>query len=85
MLKLRRTLLGALLVEDGLVTHEQLEVALAEQRRGDGSKRIGEILVQLRYITDQNLLRMLSVQLDCPIVDLNQEPPEADVLDIVPS
>ncbi len=85
MLKLRRTLLGALLVEEGLVTPEQLEVALAEQRRGDGAKRIGEILIQLRFLTEPNLLRILSHQLDCPIVDLGQEPPDADVLEIVPS
>jgi type II secretion system protein E len=85
VLKLRRTLLGALLVEDGLVSAEQLEVALAEQRRGDGTKRIGEILVQLRFLSDQNLLRVLSTQLDCPIVDLVQEPPDPEVLDIVPS
>ena len=45
LLKLRRTLLGALLIEEGLVTPEQLEVALAEQRRGDGTKRLGEILI----------------------------------------
>jgi type II secretion system protein E len=85
VLKLRRTLLGALLTEEGMVTHEQLEVALAEQRRGDGTKRIGEILVQLRFLTEPNLLRMLSQQLDCPIVDLGQEPPDPEVLEIVPS
>jgi len=85
LLKLRRTLLGALLTEEGIITSEQLEVALAEQRRGDGTKRIGEILVQLRYLTEPNLLRMLSLQLDCPIVDLAQEPPDPEVLEIVPS
>ena len=85
MLKLRRTLLGALLTEEGLITPEHLDVALAEQRRGDGTKRLGEILIQLRFLTEPNLLRMLSIQLDCPIVDLNQEPPDPDVLNLVPS
>ena len=74
-----------MLTEQGLVSAEQLEIALAEQRRGDGTKRIGEILVQLRYLTEPNLLRALSIQLDCPIADLDKEPPDPAVFDIVPS
>jgi type II secretion system protein E len=85
MLKLRRTLLGALLIEEGIVTSEQLEIALAEQRRTNGEKRIGELLVALRFLTEPELLRALSRQLDCPIVDLNEEPPDAAALEIVPS
>ncbi len=85
MLKLRRTLLGAMLIEENLVTPEQLDVALAEQRRSDSGKRIGETLVALRFLSEPNLLRILSLQLDCPIVDLVQEPPDPAVLDVVPS
>jgi type II secretion system protein E len=85
LLKLRRTLLGALLLEEGLVTPEQIELALAEQRRGSSGKRLGEILVSLRYLSEPNLLRVLSQQLDSPIVDLQQEPPDPAVLEIVPS
>ena len=85
MLKLRRTLLGAMLTEEGLVTPEQLDTALAEQRRSESGKRIGEILVGMRFLTDVNLLRFLSRQLDVPIIDLAQEPPDPSVLEIVPS
>lgn len=85
MLKLRRTLLGALLLEENLVTPEQLDVALAEQRRSESGKRIGETLVALRFLSEPNLLRILSRQLDCPIVDLVHEPPDPSVLHVVPS
>ncbi len=85
MLKLRRTPLGALLIEEGVVTPEQLEIALAEQRRTDGGKRIGEVLVSLRFLTEARLLQALSRQLDTPIVDLAHEPPDAAALEIVPS
>lgn len=78
-------MLGALLIEENLVTPEQLDVALAEQRRSDSGKRIGETLVALRFLSEPNLLRVLSRQLDCPIVDLVQEPPDPSVLDVVPS
>ena len=85
MLKLRRTLLGTLLVEEGTITQEQLDTALAEQRRIGHTRRIGEILVGMRYISEPNLLRALSQQLDCPIVDLTHEPPDPAAVEIVPS
>ena len=77
-------MLGSLLLEDGLVTSEQLDTALAEQRKSDKGKRIGEILLSMRFITEPNLLKALSRQLDCPIVDLTAEPPDPQVLHIVP-
>lgn len=85
MLKLRRTLLGALLIEEGLITTEQLDVALSEQRRTESGKRLGEILVALRFLSEPNLLRIISNQLDCPIIDLSKEPPDPTALEIVPS
>jgi len=85
VLKLRRTLLGSILVEQGQVTAEHLESALAEQRRNPSGKRIGEILVDMRYLTEPNLLNALSRQLDCPIADLVAEPPDPAALAIVPS
>jgi type II secretion system protein E len=85
LLKLRRMLLGALLTEEGVITPEQLEIALAEQRRTGGAKRIGEVLIGLRFLTEARLLQALSRQLDTPIVDLAHEPPDAAALEIVPS
>jgi type II secretion system protein E len=85
LLKLRRQLLGAILVESGLVKPEQLETALAEQRRSGQGKRIGEILINQRSLTEPNLLQALSKQLDCPIADLAAEPPDPRALEIVPS
>ncbi|MCW3099533.1 MAG: hypothetical protein JWL77_5151, partial [Chthonomonadaceae bacterium] len=77
-------MLGSILLEEGLVTSEQLETALAEQRRSEKGKRIGEILVNMRFLTEPNLLKALSRQLDCPVVDLNAEPPDPEVLHLVP-
>lgn len=85
MFKLKRALLGDMLVESGLITPEQLELGLSEQKRAGHTKRIGEMLVELRLLTERDLLRILSQQLDCPIVDLVQEPPDESVLPLVPS
>ena len=52
--------LGTLLVDEGLLTQAQLELALAEQRRT--GRLLGQILVQFGYITGFGLARALASQ-----------------------
>ena len=85
MLTLKRALLGSLLVEAGIITQAQLDQALAEQRRQNNTKRLGEILVSMRFLSEAELLNALSKQLGCRVVDLNVEPPDQQALQIVPS
>ena len=85
MLTLNRIPLGTILMQDGAITQSQLDHALAEQRRANGAKRIGEVLIGMRAVSEAVLLTALSKQLDCPLVDLNHEPPDAEALKIVPS
>jgi len=63
-------MLGELLVERGLITTEQLRVGLAKQEK-IGS-RIGSILVKLGYISEEDLLRFLSMYYDVPQIDLRR-------------
>ncbi|HET7856333.1 MAG TPA: hypothetical protein VFL41_07730 [Gaiellaceae bacterium] len=53
--------LGALLVENGFVTSEQLGTALAEQRHDPG-RRLGEILVARGFLAGPDLACALAVQ-----------------------
>jgi len=85
VLTLKRTPLGTLLLQEEAITQAQLDQALAEQRRLNHTKRLGEILVAQRIVSEANLLKVLSRQLDCPVVDLNEQPPDRDALQIVPS
>ncbi len=85
MLKLRRMPIGAMLIEEGAVTQDQLDIALAEQQRARDGRRIGEILVALRFLSETNLLQTLARQLECDLVDLNASPPDEAALAIVPS
>jgi hypothetical protein len=52
--------LGALLLDKGLLTHAELESALAEQRRT--GRLVGEILVNAGYISAFSLARALTEQ-----------------------
>jgi len=72
-----RKWLGQLLVERGLLPADDLVKALALQRERKG--RLGRILVDLGFISQQHLSEVLSEQLGIPRVDPNElqdVPPE---------
>jgi type IV pilus assembly protein PilB len=72
----RRRKLGDILVEQGLISPEQIQRVLEQQKRE--YKRFGEIVRDLRIVTESNLIRALAEQLDVEIFDLNDyEPDEA--------
>jgi type IV pilus assembly protein PilB len=60
--------LGALLVRDGLVDHDELEAALAAQRSLGG--RLGEILVERGVVTRTQVARVLAEQHELPFIEL---------------
>ncbi len=66
----KRIRLGDLLVDNRMISQQQLEAALAEQQKT--GVRLGRTLVDLGYIDDQALLDFLSRQLRLPYVDLRQ-------------
>jgi hypothetical protein len=67
-LKQKRTLLGEMLLARGLITTTQLEAALTEQKKAGGF--IGTILVTLGFLSDEELMPVLSEQLGIKHVKL---------------
>jgi MSHA biogenesis protein MshE len=63
-------LLGNLLVTRGLIAGRDLERALA--RQSDEGGRLGDIVVELGYITEQALLELLAEQLRMDVLDVNR-------------
>ncbi|MDX9702111.1 MAG: type II secretion system ATPase GspE [Candidatus Auribacterota bacterium] len=61
-------LLGQLLYERGLLTEEQLSEAMEEKQRS--GKLLPYILVDYKYVTEQQVLETLSAQLGMEMVDL---------------
>jgi general secretion pathway protein E len=70
-------LLGELLVERGLVTTSDLSRALAFQQQYPG--RIGSVLVRLGAVSEENLLPVLSEQIDVPVLRQEEWPQEGAV------
>jgi len=77
-----RTLLGELLVGAQLISHDQLADALLQQ--SSSGERIGTLLVELGAIGERDLAKALASQLLVPLVDLSQEAPTADAVDVLP-
>jgi hypothetical protein len=71
-----RIKLGELLVRAGVLDEYKLNVALSEQRRWGG--RIGKILVDMNFVSEDVLVRALSKQLGVPLAQLDKlsVPPE---------
>jgi type IV pilus assembly protein PilB len=58
--------LGELLVNMGIINGEQLEQVLEKQKKE--KKRIGELLIELGHLTENQLAKSLSMQLGIPII-----------------
>ncbi|MDJ0812364.1 MAG: GspE/PulE family protein [Woeseiaceae bacterium] len=74
--------LGERLIEAGLITEDQLQVALKEQSRKD--EPLGRILVKLGLISEGMLRDTLGESLGHDAVDLSTVIPDPDALQMVP-
>jgi len=76
-----RKLIGDELIEKGVITPDQLKIALLEQKRSNG--RIGETLVKLGFLTESVLNEALGESLGQETVDLKDIVPDPDALRLV--
>src|SRR5581483_3103003 len=74
--------LGDRLVAEKLISSEQLQRALAEQK--GSADKLGTILVRLGFITEDSLVSFLSKQYSIPAITVAQVDPDPDVLKLVP-
>ncbi|MBI3625243.1 MAG: type IV-A pilus assembly ATPase PilB [Candidatus Rokubacteria bacterium] len=75
--------LGDLLVNEGLISQEQLQRALSEQK--GSNEKLGTILVRLGSIHEDQLIGFLSRQYGIPSITLSQLDIDPDVVKLVPA
>ncbi|MGM9957105.1 MAG: GspE/PulE family protein, partial [Peribacillus sp.] len=75
-----RKRLGDLLVEAGLITEEQLQIALKDKSQ---SQKLGDVLLQKGYITEQQLIEVLEFQLGIPHVSLYRYPFDSNIFSLI--
>jgi type IV pilus assembly protein PilB len=75
--------IGDLLVTEGLITREQLDRALQEQKQN--GTRVGYNLVKLGYVQELELTKTLARQYKMPAVDLSKFEVDPKIAKLIPS
>jgi type IV pilus assembly protein PilB len=78
-----RKKLGEMLVEAGVLSDSGLNLALNELRRWGGT--LGRTVVELKLVSEAELVRVLAKQLNLPTVDLDRAEIPRPVLDLIPA
>jgi MSHA biogenesis protein MshE len=82
-MKLRKKVrLGDLLIDHDLISPAQLEQALAEQKQS--GQKLGKVLIEDGYLTEDQMLEALSQQLKIPFIDLLHYKFNPDVIKLIP-
>ena len=74
--------IGDLLVEEKLISHEQLMLALAEQKKS--GHKLGKMLMELGFLSEENMLEFLSRQLQIPFIDLRHYKYSVETVRLLP-
>ena len=75
--------IGALLIQNRKLTDQQLQTALEEQRDSPG-ERLGEVLLRLGYVNEEDLCECLAHQYSLPMVRLNRYLVDHSIFDAFP-
>lgn len=79
---MKYTMLGDLLVGNGTITQEQLQEALAMQKKN--GKRLGAVLRENHIITESQVIEALMTQLGLDFIDLNAHSISSEMAQILP-
>jgi len=74
--------LGDLLVQQNIITEDQLMSALAEQK--NSGRKLGKTLIDLGFVEENELLSLLAEQLNIPFINLDTYDLRAEVVQKLP-
>ena len=77
-----RKKIGECLIQAGLITEDDLRVALAEHKRT--GERLGVVLVRMNLATEKQIAKALAFQLGFPYVNLAENPPDPAAVVLIP-
>ncbi len=69
-----RKKIGECLIQAGLITEHDLQIALGEHRRT--GERLGVVLVRMNLATEKQIAKALAFQLGFPYIGLSENPPD---------
>lgn len=80
--KITKKKLGEILVNEGLITNEQIQEGLSEQQKSGGL--LGENLIKLRYVTELDIAAAMSTQFNLPYIDATRYTISKEAFNLVP-
>ena len=70
--------IGDVLLDAGLITQEQLDETLETQKNRGG--KLGDLVIQLGFVSETEFLRALSNQLHMPFIELEHYSIKQDIV-----
>ncbi|MBN2492688.1 MAG: hypothetical protein JXQ29_17710 [Planctomycetes bacterium] len=80
--KMKHNRLGELLIEEGLVTTDQLVEALQEQKKTGAP--IGQLLVSFGFLSERDVARTLAKRFQLPFIQVTRYAISKDLLELFP-
>ncbi len=80
----RNVRIGDLLLEKGLISSAQLEQALAHQRESGQNKLLGEIVVELKFVTEEQVMEQLAMAYGMPFARVSPKVADPKVIEVLP-
>ncbi len=81
---IERARLGDVLIEQGVLTSEQLSEALVAQRESSNKRLLGEVIVQLGYCTQDEIISALAKNYGVPYAKITPKLVDASAIDALP-
>ncbi|HHX57488.1 MAG TPA: Flp pilus assembly complex ATPase component TadA [Clostridiales bacterium] len=81
---MRNIPIGQYLVENNLITQQQLENILQAQREAQGQKRFGDVIVELGYMSEVRFAQALAGKLKVAYVDLDRTEIDFEAVSRIP-
>src|SRR5207248_85827 len=77
-----RKKIGECLIQAGLISDDDLQIALAEHKRT--GERVGVVLVRMNLATEKQIAKALAFQLGFPYANLTEDPPDPTAVVLIP-
>ena len=81
---MRNERIGDYLVNQGLITDDQLQKVLAAQKEAGGTKKFGDVVVELGFMSEVNFAKALAGNLRVQYVDLDSIEINTEAVQMVP-
>ena len=83
--KIVNKLIGAILMEWGIIDQRQLDKALEIYNERKGQSLIGEILLELKFVNEEDVIKAFKVQYAIPYISIKSYDVNREIIGLVPA